>query len=77
MAGEAALFISITLTVSLVLLILGLLGMPHILVVAVFAGFATFVPNIGAFLPLIPIAIFTPADDPAKPFIMVPAYLAI
>ena len=51
--------------------------MPNVLVVAVFAGFATFVPNIGAFLPLIPITIFTLADDPAKLLIMVPAYLAI
>ena len=73
----SALFISISITVTLVLTLLGLLGMPNVLVVAVFAGFATFVPNIGAFLPLIPITIFTLADDPLKLFIMVPAYLAI
>ena len=73
----SALFTSITITVLLVWVILGLLGMPNVLVVAVFAGFATFVPNIGAFLPLIPITIFTLADDPAKLLIMVPAYLAI
>ena len=73
----SALFISITITVSLVWIVLGLLGMPNVLVVAVFAGFATFVPNIGAFLPLIPIAIFTLAAEPAQIFVMVPAYLAI
>ena len=73
----SALFISISITVTLVLVILGLLGMPNVLVVAVFAGFATFVPNIGAFLPIIPITIFTLADDPVNLFAMVPAYLAI
>jgi predicted PurR-regulated permease PerM len=73
----SSLFISITITVTLVLVVLGLLRMPNVLVVAVFAGFATFVPNIGAFLPLIPIALFTLADDPAKFLIMAPAYLAI
>ena len=51
--------------------------MPNVLVVAVFAGFATFVPNIGAFLPLIPIAVFTLAESPASILVMVPAYLAI
>ncbi len=73
----STLFISITITVSLVWLVLGLLGMPNVMVVAVFAGFATFIPNIGAFLPLVPIAIFTLAVDPIKFLIMAPAYLAI
>ncbi len=71
-------FLSISITATLVWLILGvLLGMPNAVVVAVFAGFATFVPNIGAFLPLIPIAIFTLAYDPPRLVILVPAYLAI
>ena len=73
----SALFISITVTITLVLVILGALGMPNILVVAVFAGFATFVPNIGAFSPLVPIAIFTLANDPAQLLVMAPTYLAI
>lgn len=73
----SSLFISITITVSLVWLVLGLLGMPHALVVAAFAGLATFVPNIGAFLPLVPIAVFTLAAEPASFFVMAPAYLAI
>lgn len=73
----SSLFISITITVSLVWIVLGLLGMPHVLIVAVFSGFATFVPNIGAFLPLIPIAVFTLAAAPASLFVMAPAYLAI
>ena len=73
----STLFISISITVSLVWIILGLLGMPNVLVVAVFAGFATFIPNIGAFLPLVPIAIFTLAVDPIKFLVMAPAYLAI
>ncbi len=74
----STLALSISVTVALVLVILGwLLNMPNAVVVAVFAGAATFVPNIGAFLPLIPITIFTLADDPARLLILVPAYLAI
>ena len=73
----SSLFISITITVSLVWIILGLLGMPHVLIVAVFSGFATFVPNIGTFLPLVPIAVFTLATAPASLLIMAPAYLLI
>ncbi|MEZ4663674.1 MAG: AI-2E family transporter [Caldilineaceae bacterium] len=71
-------FLSASITVGLVWIILGLLlGMPHSLVVAVFAGVATFIPNIGAFLPLIPIVIFTLADDPAQLVLFVPVYLGI
>ncbi|MEZ4866681.1 MAG: AI-2E family transporter [Caldilineaceae bacterium] len=74
----SSLMLSITITVTLVWLILGLLlGMPNAVVVAVFAGLATFIPNIGAFLPLIPITIFTLANDPAQLIIMAPVYLAI
>jgi predicted PurR-regulated permease PerM len=73
----STLTISITLTVTLVITLMGLLGMPNVFVVAAFAGLATFVPNIGAFLPVIPIAIFTLADDPSKLLLMIAAYLAI
>lgn len=73
-----ALSLSIVITVSLVWLILGvLLGMPNALVVAVFAGLATFVPNIGVFLPLIPITVFSLAVNPAGLFIYLPIYLLI
>lgn len=74
----ASQFLSASITVALVWIILGLLlGMPHSLVVAIFAGVATFIPNIGAFLPLIPILIFTLAAEPAQLVIFVPVYLAI
>lgn len=70
--------LSVTITVALVWLILGvLLRMPNALVVAFFAGLATFVPNIGAFLPLIPIAVFTLVDDPAQFLVIAPVYLLI
>ncbi|MCB0064035.1 MAG: AI-2E family transporter [Caldilineaceae bacterium] len=70
--------LSVTITVVLVWLILGLLlQMPNALVVAIFAGLATFIPNIGAFLPLIPIAVFTLVDDPAQFLIVAPIYLLI
>ena len=72
-----SLLISITITVGLVWVVLGLLGTPRALIVAAFAGFATFVPNIGAFLPLIPIAVFTLATNPASLLVTAPAYLAI
>lgn len=73
----STLLISISITVTLVLVILGALGMPNVFVVSVFAGLATFVPNIGAILPVIPIVVFTLVDDPSKMPVMVAAYLAI
>lgn len=73
----STLSISVSITVVLVWLILGALGMPNVLVVAAFAGLATFVPNIGAFLPLIPITVFSLVYDPGQLPLMVGAYLAI
>lgn len=68
---------SVTVIVILVYVLLGLiLRMPNAMVVALFAGFATFIPNIGAVLPVIPITIFTLAyDDPSKVLIYIPVYL--
>jgi predicted PurR-regulated permease PerM len=74
----STLLISITITVTLVWLVLGvLMGMPNAIIVAVFAGVATFIPNIGAYLPIIPIAIFTLASDPRQMLILIPVYLLI
>lgn len=74
----SAQFLSITITIVLVYVILGLLlRMPYALVVAVFAGVATFIPNIGLFLPIIPITIFTLADRPGWLFAYLIVYLAI
>src|SRR5690606_24094352 len=74
----SALSLSIAITGALVWLILGvLLGMPNAVVVAVFAGIATFIPNIGVFLPLIPIVVFTLASDPGQLVVYVPVYLLI
>lgn len=70
--------LSVTITVALVWLILGaLLQMQNALIVALFAGLATFIPNIGAFLPLIPIAVFTLVNDPAQFLLVAPVYLLI
>lgn len=70
---------SVTVIVLLVWLLLGvMLGMPNAMVVALFAGVATFIPNIGAVLPIIPIAIFTLAyADPSKLLLYLPVYLGI
>ena len=73
----STLLISISITVSLVALILGALGMPNVMVVAVFAGLATFIPNIGAILPIIPIVVFLLVTDPTRIPLMVAAYLGI
>lgn len=73
----STLMISISITMTLVVVVLGLLGMPNVFVVAAIAGVATFVPNIGAILPVIPIAIFMLAEDPSRILVMVFAYLAI
>ncbi len=73
----STLLISISITVVLVTLILGSLGMPNVMVVAVFAGLATFIPNIGAMLPIIPIAVFLLVSDPGQIPLMVGAYLGI
>lgn len=71
-------FLAINVTAILVWLILGLwLHVPHSAVVAVFAGIATFIPNIGSFLPIIPIIIFTLAKDPTLMVWAIPAYLLI
>ena len=77
-AWITALSLSISITVGLVWLILGvMLGLPNSLVVAVFAGLATFIPNIGAFLPIIPITIFTLTSEPSNLLLYIPVYLAI
>ena len=73
----STLLLSISLTVALVWLVLGALGLPNILVVAVFAGLATFVPNIGVFLPLVPITAFSLLADPDRLLLFVLCYLAI
>lgn len=73
----STLLISISITATLVALVLGALGMPNVLVVAVFAGIATFIPNLGAVLPIVPIVVFLLAADPGKIPLMVAAYLAI
>lgn len=70
--------LAITVTMVLVWLILGIiLGMPNALAVAVIAGLATFIPNIGVIIPLFPIVIFTLADEPNKLLLILPAYILI
>ncbi len=73
----STLMISISITMTLVVVVLGLLGMPNVFVIAAVAGLATFVPNIGAILPVIPIAVFMLAEDPSRIPVMVLAYLGI
>ena len=70
--------ISITISAILVYVILGLIiGVPNALAIAALAGIMTFIPNIGSLVPLIPIVIFTLADDPAKTPLALIAYFVI
>ncbi len=73
----STLLISTTITVLLVLLVLGALGMPYVVEVAVFAGLATFVPTVGALLPVLLIVLVLLVADPARIPLMVAAYLGI
>lgn len=73
-----ALTFSISITAFLVWFILGIiLGVPNALALGVIAGVMTIIPNVGAIIPLIPIIIFTIADNPAKLPIVIPAYLLV
>jgi predicted PurR-regulated permease PerM len=73
-----ALVISMTVTGTLVWFVLGvLLGVPNSVAIAVIAAFATFIPNVGVILPIIPISIFTLADDPRRLPLVLGAYILI
>lgn len=73
-----ALSFSITITIILVWLVLGvILGIPNALGLGVIAGLMTIIPTIGSIVPVIPIIIFTLSDDPAKLPLSVPAYIII
>jgi predicted PurR-regulated permease PerM len=77
-AWMAALSISISVTIFLVWLVIGgILGVPNALALGVIAGLASIIPNIGVIIPIVPLTIFTLADDPSKlPFVL-GAYILI
>ena len=73
-----ALTFSISITTFLVWLIMGVvLSVPNGLAIGVIAGVMTIIPNVGSVIPVIPIVIFTLADDPTKLPLVIPAYLII
>ncbi len=73
-----ALTFSISITTFLVWFLLGIvLSVPNSLALGVIAGVMTIIPNVGAIIPLVPIVIFTIADDPAKLPLVIPAYLLV
>ena len=68
-----ALFISIAFTSTMVALAMGMvLQLPNAIALGVIAGLGTFIPNVGYYIGLIPIIIFTLAADPVK---VIPAAL--
>ncbi len=73
-----ALALSISVTAFLVWLVFGVaLQIPNALALGIIAGLFTIVPNIGSIIALIPIAIFTLAQEPHKlPYVLV-AYVII
>ena len=77
-AWMTAQVLSILITVFLIWLILGVvLGVPNALALGAIAGLMTFIPNIGSIVALVPIIIFTLADNPSNlPFVLV-AYVGI
>ncbi|PJF41838.1 MAG: hypothetical protein CUN55_11235 [Phototrophicales bacterium] len=63
----SAMALSITVTFSLVSIWLNIiLEIPNGIAIGIIAGLMTLIPNIGVVVPLIPIVIFTLADDPSK-----------
>lgn len=77
-AWLSALSLSISVTTFLVWLILGIiLGVPNALALGVIAGLASIIPNIGVLIPIIPISIFTLADEPSRLPIVLIAYILI
>lgn len=77
-AWLTALTFSITITTFLVWFALGIFwNVPNSLALGVIAGLMTIIPNIGSVVPLIPIAIFTLADDPVKLPFVIATYFAI
>ncbi|MFP4322186.1 MAG: AI-2E family transporter, partial [Anaerolineales bacterium] len=72
-AWLGALVVSITAQATFVSFLLGMvLGIPNALALGLMAGVSNIVPNIGFYLALIPVILFTAADDPAKlPFAIV------
>jgi predicted PurR-regulated permease PerM len=62
-----ALSISIAFTTTAIIIVHGLiLGIPNVIALGVIAGLSSFVPNVGYYIGLIPILIFTAVADPVK-----------
>lgn len=62
-----ALSISIAFTTTAIIIVHGfILGIPNVIALGVIAGLSTFVPNVGYYIGLIPILIFTAVADPVK-----------
>lgn len=79
-AWIATQFLSVSITMVLVWFTLRLLNVPGAGTIALLAGFATFIPNIGAFLPLFPIVFFILVQPDPRPLLLlraIPAYLLI
>ena len=74
-----ALTLSISVTVVLVVVGLGMiLQIPNSLAIGVIAGFSTIIPNVGVYIPMVPIAIFTlSSDTPERIAIVIPMYFVI
>ncbi len=72
-----ALVVSITAQATFVSFLLGVvLGIPNALALGLMAGASNIVPNIGFYLALIPVILFTAADDPNKLPIAIILYVA-
>lgn len=62
-----ALAVSIVFTSTSIIIVHGLvLNIPNVIALGVIAGLATFIPNVGYYIGLVPILIFTAVADPLK-----------
>jgi len=69
---------SMAVTATLVWVLLSLIGFPNAFVIALVAGIATLIPNIGLVIPIIPIIIFgVNSDAPQMTFYALGIYLAV
>jgi len=68
---------SVLFTTVTVFIGMSLLGVPNPAAIALFAALATFIPNIGAIIPIIPIALFTIGSSVQLFVIAVVVYLGI
>jgi len=76
-AWLTSLSFSITITFIMVYIAMRLWDIPNAMGLAAIAALSTIIPNLGALIPIIPIAIFTLADHPSRLLFVIGTYILI